>query len=92
VEGPTEVKVVQQLLRRKKQDHLIFLMPMQGHLPDLMELDEITSFGESYGALAHYEKLGDVEPHWRKSQNWLLALASADEIDGTDFGQFLSFL
>jgi predicted ATPase len=150
VEGPTEVKVVQQLLRRKRKDHLIVLMSMHGHLPDEVELDEVLRitpkvaalidsekasadaelehkrkmfsemfqakglvvhvlerratenyftdaavkqvFGSGFRALAPYEKLKDVTPHWGKNQNWLLALPSAEAIDQTDLGRFLSTL
>ncbi|MBR1170417.1 ATP-dependent nuclease [Bradyrhizobium liaoningense] len=150
VEGPTEVKVIQQLLRRIRKDHLVVLMSMHGHLPDAVELDEILRitprvaalidsekdsaqaelepkrrffaemfeakslrvhvlerratenyftdnavkqvFGESFRALGPYEKLKDATPHWGKNQNWLLALPSAEAIDQTDLGQFLSAL
>ncbi len=148
VEGPTEVKVIQQLLRRNRRDHLVVLLSMHGHLPDEVELDEVLRiapkvaalidsekdaataelepkrkafadmfaarglnvhvlerratenyftdaavkqvFGSAFRALAPYEKLKDVTPHWGKNQNWLLALPSAAAIDQTDLGQFLS--
>lgn len=147
VEGPTEVKVVQQLLRRKGKDHKVLILSMHGHLPDEVELDEILRitpdisalidsekesaeselefkrksfvdmfhnkglkvhvlerratenyftdvavkevFGDSYHALAPFQKLKDVSPRWGKAQNWQLVPESAAEIDHTDLGRFL---
>jgi hypothetical protein len=150
VEGSTEVKVVQQLLRLQRKDHRIVLLSMHGHLLNAEELEEVLristnvsaiidsekasdsaplepkrqrflelfaksdlkahalerratenyftdgaikrAFGDNYRSLAPYEKLSDANPHWAKTQNWLLAAGSAEDIDTTDFGKFLSAL
>jgi ABC-type cobalamin/Fe3+-siderophores transport system ATPase subunit len=56
VEGPTEVKVIQQLLRKKHKDHLIVLLPMYGHMPDAVELDEVLRITTNVSALIDSEK------------------------------------
>jgi AAA15 family ATPase/GTPase len=62
VEGPTEVKVVQQLLRLKKKDHLIVLLPMYGHMPDEVELDEILRITTDVTAIIDSEKTSSSSP------------------------------
>lgn len=153
VEGPTEVKTIQQFLRKMTKDHKILLLPLHGRITKDMaeELSEVlritkdiavlidserlaagadmsherqsfidlckkkkipahalelraienyfsdeavkTVFGSKYRGLQPYEKLGDVEPHWGKHQNYKLANAtSLDEISKTDLGKFLAKL
>lgn len=65
VEGPTEVKVVQQLLRRRRKDHQILLLSMHGHLPQLEELDEILRITPHVSALIDSEKA--TQQNWRRS-------------------------
>jgi hypothetical protein len=59
VEGPTEVKVIQQLLRTKHKDHLIVLLPMYGHMPDEVELDEVLRITPNIAALIDSEKASE---------------------------------
>ena len=151
VEGPTEVKVIQQFLRGMSKDHKVVLLPLHGHMPQAEELDELLRitnkvavlidserssagdpleskreaflelcrsrnvaahaleyratenyfpdnnvkqiFGPEYRALGPYERLGDVAPHWSKSQNWKVAASmSTEDIRATDFGRFLEAL
>src|SRR5579872_1438206 len=65
VEGPTEVKVIQQLLRRNRRDHLVVLLSMHGHLPDEVELDEVLRIAPKVAALIDSEKdaaTAELEP------------------------------
>jgi hypothetical protein len=52
----TEVKVIQQLLRIKHKDHLIVLLPMYGHMPDEVELEEVLRITTNVAALIDSEK------------------------------------
>ncbi len=153
VEGPTEVKTFQQILRKMSKDHKVLLLPLHGRITGDMEaeIEEIKRispsisalidsertapgeeieatrrgfidlcgrknimchalelratenyfsdkaikevFGNSYRALAPYEKLKDATPHWTKAQNWKLAGAmSLEEVVATDLGRFLEQL
>jgi hypothetical protein len=148
VEGPTEVKVIQQFFRGMSKDHKVVLLPLHGHMPQAEELDELLRkvavlidserssagdpleskreafldlcrsrnvdahaleyratenyfpdnnvkqvFGTEYRALGRYERLGDVAPHWSKSQNWKIAASmSTEDIRATDLGRFLEGL
>jgi hypothetical protein len=50
-------------------------------------------FGLQHRALAPFEKLTDVQPHWSKGLNWKLAAATPwPEIQATDLGKFLEAL
>ena len=50
-------------------------------------------FGNTFRGLTPYERLGDVQPHWSKSQNWKLASAmDFESIRQTDLGAFLEAL
>lgn len=49
--------------------------------------------GENYSALQPYQKLENATYGWRKSENWQIAKAmNLDELELTDFGQFLKSL
>jgi energy-coupling factor transporter ATP-binding protein EcfA2 len=46
-----------------------------------------------YRALGHYELLKNVDPAWRKEENWKIArLMTKDDLRGTDLGAFLEEL
>lgn len=153
VEGPTEVRAMQQILRRYRADHSTVVIPLGGagmingaREHELAELTRISSniaavidserpseraklavdrasfrracknhgitchvlsrrafenyftqravnvaLGPSWRALQKYEKLGEVEPRWSKSSNWLIARElTREELDATDLGEFLS--
>ncbi|MDZ7965799.1 MAG: AAA family ATPase [Nostoc sp. DedSLP03] len=49
--------------------------------------------GDNYSALQPYEKLENARYGWRKSENWRIAKEmTLDELELTDFGQFLKSL
>jgi hypothetical protein len=56
VEGPTEVKVVQQFLRGMSKDHKIVLLPLHGHMPQAEELDELLRITSNVAALIDSER------------------------------------
>jgi energy-coupling factor transporter ATP-binding protein EcfA2 len=48
------------------------------------------ALGEKYRALDPWEKLGDVEPAWRKADSWKIArLMTKEELSATEIGEFL---
>lgn len=155
VEGPTDLRAIQQFLRQLKKEHKVMLLPLGGNTLingtreiELQELKRVTSdlfaiidsekasaseslsknriefvelckrvrvhccvlerraienyFSEAaiqrvtsdkYGALKPYEKLGDRNPCWSKSENWRIAREMTfAEIADTDLGRFLEAL
>jgi hypothetical protein len=155
VEGPNDLKAVQQLLRLYGKDSQIVLLPLGGSSgissaaePQLTELFRMSEHifalidservaenaqlahdrqafvevckklkvnchvldrraienylpehaiksvkGESYRALASFERLGDVNPAWAKGENWRIAREmTLDDLTGTDLGAYLGGL
>ena len=49
--------------------------------------------GSKYRALGPFESLKEMNPHWEKTDNWLIAQEMvADELADTDLGKFLAQL
>lgn len=64
VEGPTEVLVVQHILRKMGKDHKVVLLPLHGHFPEadeLVELGRITTIAK-LAALIDSERTSASEP------------------------------
>ncbi|MCH9046209.1 MAG: hypothetical protein IIA40_08875, partial [SAR324 cluster bacterium] len=153
VEGPTDVKTVQQFLRLYNKDRRFVLISLGGAInpsrqTDLEEILRITKNvlvlidserdrpnaelesnrrdfidicrkhdikchvlerraienyfidravkevkGSKCRSLGHYEKFEDVDPRWRKRDNWRIAREmTREEIAETDVGQFIDLL
>jgi predicted ATPase len=56
VEGPTEVKTVQQFLRMISKDHKVLLLPLHGYLPRADELEEILRITTNVAVLIDSER------------------------------------
>src|SRR5262249_2483174 len=73
VEGPTEVPVLQELLRQISKDHQILLLPLYGHMPKADELEELLRISTSIAALIDSEK-GSSTAALRKDREEFLKL------------------
>jgi hypothetical protein len=62
VEGPTDVKVMQQFLRMMSKDHKVVLLPLHGHFPEATELDEILRITDKVAALIDSERSSPGAP------------------------------
>lgn len=71
VEGPTELKVVQQLLRRKREDHRIVLLSLHGHLPNEEQLEELLRISTNISAMIDSERTSSTVPLEAKRQRFL---------------------
>ncbi|MCH7698354.1 MAG: ATP-binding protein [Chloroflexi bacterium] len=70
--------------------HVLELRALENYLSD----SAIKSHkGEGFKALGAYEKLGNADLPWAKTENWRIAnrMSKAD-LDGTDLGEFLANL
>jgi ABC-type Mn2+/Zn2+ transport system ATPase subunit len=71
VEGPTEVKVFQHLLRQLRKDHKTVVLPLHGHLPDAAELDEVLRITDKVSAINDSERAAANEPLTQNRQAFL---------------------
>jgi len=155
LEGPKDIRVVQQFLKLLKKEHKIVMIPLGGgsiiNAKTEIELKEIKRLspnmhviidsekttadealsssiqgfvdnckkytidchvltlratenylsdiavkkvkGSGFRALAPYEKLSDMQPHWDKEENWMIAKEmSQEDLLKTDLGIFLNKL
>jgi predicted ATPase len=79
VEGPTEVKVFQQVLRAMRKDHQIVILPMYGRFPDEEELGEILRISTRVYALIDSERNAQGAP-LAENRNEFLALCSRKNV------------
>jgi AAA domain, putative AbiEii toxin, Type IV TA system/AAA ATPase domain len=71
VEGPTEVKVMQKLLRKMSKDHKVVLLPLHGRFPDAVELDEVLRITTKVAALIDSERSSEGAALERKRESFL---------------------
>ena len=62
VEGPTEVKTIQQFLRMVMKDRNVLLLPLHGHLPKEDELEELLRITTNAAVLIDSEKTAADSP------------------------------
>jgi hypothetical protein len=81
---------VQLCANKKLSCHVLERRATENYFPDQV-VKQV--FGQNYRGLGPYEKLGDANPHWSKSQNWKLAEAMTfAEVRATDMGKFFETL
>ena len=70
VEGSTEVKVIQQFLRKMGKDHRVVLLPMNGRIPQSEELEEILRITTKVAAIIVSERLAQGQSLEKKRQDF----------------------
>lgn len=73
VEGATEVKVIQQILRKMSKDHKVLLLPLYGRITGDMaeEIDEIMRISTHLSVIIDSERKAPNEPLEKKRQDFL---------------------
>lgn len=67
--------------------HILQRRAIENYFPDAAVK---RAMGDRFRALDEFERLQEVEPGWRKRENWRIAQEMRlDDIAGTDLGQFL---
>jgi ABC-type branched-subunit amino acid transport system ATPase component len=56
VEGPTELKAIQQFLSKMRKDHKVVLLPLHGHMPYAEEFDELLRISQDVEVLIDSER------------------------------------
>jgi ABC-type Mn2+/Zn2+ transport system ATPase subunit len=79
VEGPTEVRVIQQFLRKMKKDHVVVLLPLHGRFPQEEEIGEVLRLTPKLAALIDSER-GAPEDALSAVRHGFLELCKAHEI------------
>jgi hypothetical protein len=62
VEGPTELKTIQQFLSKMRKDHKVVLLPLHGHMPGADEFDELLRISRDVDVLIDSERSKSHEP------------------------------
>ncbi len=71
VEGPSEVKTIQQILRKMNKDHKIVLLPIHGHIPRADDLEEILRITRDVAALIDSERTAVNQPLSAERQEFI---------------------